>query len=148
MPIRFLRQPIHYSPDDSANPAPGGRSAAATGQPSSPGTGMGDPVQPRLGTHSAGSRPGFWGIFLGILDLLVALAPVAPLIMLIDLIGTSGSEGAILSAALVCVTAFLVVLGVIFGLRSLRGKNRSRLWSVLYLVFMTLNFFLLIFFLR
>ena len=148
MPIRFLRQPIHYSPDDSANPVPGGRSTAATGQPSSPGTGMGDPVQPRLGTHSAGTRPGFWGIFLGILDLLVALAPVAPLIMLIDLIGTSGSEGAILSAALVCVTAFLVVLGVIFGLRSLRGKNRSRLWSVLYLVFMTLNFFLLIFFLR
>ena len=148
MPIRFLRQPIHYSPDDSANPAPGGRSAAATGQPSSPGTGEATPTQPPVKTSQEGSRPGFWGIFLGILDLLVALAPVAPLIMLIDLIGTSGSEGAILSAALVCVTAFLVVLGVIFGLRSLRGKNRSRLWSVLYLVFMTLNFFLLIFFLR
>ena len=146
MPIRFLRQPIHYSPDDSANPAPGGRSAAATGQPSSPGTGMGDPVQPRLGTHSAGSRPGFWGIFLGILDLLVALGTVVLLIVFIPYADPNSAEQNKQMLYLMYATAFPVVLGFVFGVRSMRGKKRSQLWSALYLVFVPLYFYLFFWF--
>ena len=142
MPIRFLRQSVHYSLDDSANPAPGGRSAAATGQPSSPGTGEATPTQPPVKTSQEGSRPGFWGIFLGILDLLVALGTVVLLIVFIPYVDPNTAEQNKQILSLMCATVFPVVLGFVFGLRSFKGKKRSRLWSALYLVFVPLYFYL------